>query len=318
MNAQKQATAFYPPAGGPDRTHYYGGDEMSKWTNEQMSIRAQGRIGRSAHVVLSQLTHTIITVVILVALLLGAARAGALNGVLTPLAAPADDTSFTTINYQGRLADGSGTPIDNTNPGLGMTFALYDVQSGGSPLWSETHANVPVAEGLFSVRLGSINALSTGHLSGDRWLGLQVGTDPEMSPREKLAAVPYAMMAGTVSDGAIGTDQIADGAVTSSKLDTHLCCGHTNTDGSGWVSYQGPEKAIYIDVDTSACGFPTVPMYLTSLAGNNRHWEAIGPTSIYFPSTDGFRIYIKSSFEDLDPAKADSRDWHIQWCGVKK
>jgi hypothetical protein len=42
-----------------------------------------------------------------------------------------------------------------------MTFALYDVESGGSPLWSETHANVPVAEGLFSVRLGSINALST-------------------------------------------------------------------------------------------------------------------------------------------------------------
>jgi len=77
------------------------------------------------------------------------------------------------------------------------------VESDGSPLWNETHANVPVAEGLFSVRLGSINALNTDLLGGDRWLGVQIGADPEMRPREKLNAVPYAMMAGKAEQATI-------------------------------------------------------------------------------------------------------------------
>ncbi len=179
---------------------------------------------RAIRFALVQLAHTIITVIALAALVLGAARVGALNGLMAS-AAPAAGPSFTTINYQGRLADSGGNPINNTNPGIGMTFALYAQESGGSPVWTETHANVPVSNGLFSVRLGSVNALSTDVLTGDRWLGIQAGTDPEMSPREKLAAMPYAMQAGlalTVPDGAIGTMQIADGSIkiTDVSLDT--------------------------------------------------------------------------------------------------
>jgi hypothetical protein len=140
-----------------------------------------------------------------------------------PLASPtgAPGPSATTINYQGRLSDSGGDSIDNTNPGLGMTFSLYAEESGGSPVWTETHANVPVSDGLFSVRLGSVNALSTDLLGDDLWLGIQVGSDPEMTPREKLSAVPYAMVAGealTVPDGSIGSAQIVDGAVGSDQV----------------------------------------------------------------------------------------------------
>lgn len=115
-----------------------------------------------------------------------------------PWSAPAESTTSIplTINYQGRLADAGGIPIDNPNPGLGITFSLYDAESGGTPLWTETHANVPVSEGLFSIRLGSVNPLSIDLLNGDRWLGVQVGSDPEMTPRERLNAVPYAIQAG--------------------------------------------------------------------------------------------------------------------------
>lgn len=158
----------------------------------------------------AQLVHTTFTIIILAGLLFGATRVGALNGLLAPLA-QTTGSSFTTINYQGRLADSSGAPIDNTNPGVGMTFALYDVETSGSPLWSETHAAVRVNEGLFSVKLGSVNALSASLLSGDRWLGIRVGADAEMTPREKLAAVPYAMIAGEALT-------VADESVTSSKM----------------------------------------------------------------------------------------------------
>ncbi|MCP4540825.1 MAG: hypothetical protein GY832_27115, partial [Chloroflexi bacterium] len=72
-----------------------------------------------------------------------------------PLASPANapGPSATTINYQGRLADNGGTPLDGT---YGMSFALWDAATGGSIVWGpEAHPAVPVSEGLFSVGLGS-------------------------------------------------------------------------------------------------------------------------------------------------------------------
>jgi hypothetical protein len=225
------------------------------------------------------------------------------------------NTSFTTVNYQGRLADASGTPINDT---VSLTFALYEAETGSTAVWSESHGAVPVSDGLFSVRLGQIAPLSTDLLTENLWLEIQVDTDPPMTPREKLAAVPYAMQAKTaltVLDGSITTEKIADGAVTSAKLDTGLCCGHTNMDGLGWADY-GDGISIYID--TSACNFATIPMYFTSLAGNTHHWKTTGATSIYVPSANGFEVYLDSTIETLDPAKADSWDWYIQWCGVRR
>jgi hypothetical protein len=170
--------------------------------------------------VANQLMHTTITLLVLAGLLFGAVQTGALEGLLAP-AAPTAGNSLTTINYQGRLADAAGNPIDNASPGLGMTFSLYDVDTGGSPLWSETHANVPVSAGLFNVRLGSLNALSTELLAGDRWLGIQVGIDAEMAPRELLSASPYAMVAGmalTVPENSITANEIVGGSIDGTKL----------------------------------------------------------------------------------------------------
>ncbi|RLC77495.1 MAG: hypothetical protein DRJ03_26765 [Chloroflexi bacterium] len=164
-------------------------ERMGEWANESSMLHRVMRFLRT------QAVHTGITAIVLAALFLGAARAGALNGVLASTMA-ATSSNFTTINYQGRLMDSGGNPINNIDQGLDLTFSLYDAESGGSAVWTETHAGVPISDGLFNVRLGSISALSTDLLAGDRWLGVQVGTDPEMSPREKLAAVPYAMQAG--------------------------------------------------------------------------------------------------------------------------
>ena len=36
------------------------------------------------------------------------------------------------INYQGYLTDLNGNPINNTSPGLAMSFSIYDAESGGS------------------------------------------------------------------------------------------------------------------------------------------------------------------------------------------
>ena len=114
-------------------------------------------------------------------------------------------SSTTTISYQGRLADSSGNPI--TTSGVAMQFRLYDVDTGGAPLWEETQAAVPVEDGLFHVLLGSTNPIPVSLLASNStlWLGITVGSDSEMTPREQIASVPYAMVAERLSSGRIET-----------------------------------------------------------------------------------------------------------------
>lgn len=98
-----------------------------------------------------------------------------------------------TIDFQGRLHDSGGSPVNAT---LDIIFSLYDVLSGGTALWTETQT-VQVNDGLFQVTLGEVNPFSIDHFIGspDRWLGIQVGTEAEMSPRTKFSSVGYALQA---------------------------------------------------------------------------------------------------------------------------
>ncbi len=95
------------------------------------------------------------------------------------------------INFQGRLTTPSGTAVPNGN--YSVAFALYGAPTGGSAYWGETQT-VTTVDGLFSAPIGTVSWFPTW-LFGDSllWLGVKVGTDPEMSPRTKLTAVPFAM-----------------------------------------------------------------------------------------------------------------------------
>ncbi len=128
--------------------------------------------------------------------------------------------SISTIPYQGRLAATDGTPITNQQ---NMEFRLYDVPAGGAPLWEEywTGGNsVAVSDGLFSVMLGSLNTDLTNVVQtyNNLYLGVTVGTDPEMKPRVQLGSVPFSIWALNVADGSITEAKIANDAVTTSKI----------------------------------------------------------------------------------------------------
>lgn len=93
------------------------------------------------------------------------------------------------LTYQGVLLD----PNNNPRPSgtYGMTFRLY--REDGSVRWSETQ-NVVVANGYFSTRLGIVTPINPGmFVNNQLTLGVQVTGDSEMSPRQPLTMVPYAM-----------------------------------------------------------------------------------------------------------------------------
>ncbi len=100
-----------------------------------------------------------------------------------------------TMHYQGRLLDpGTGKPkADGVYP---MTFGLYTTSGGGAPIWSEIK-DVAVTNGIFSTMLGDTTLLNVGNFNGqDLWLGITLSGDPQMTPRQPLAYVPYSIYAG--------------------------------------------------------------------------------------------------------------------------
>lgn len=173
---------------------------------------------------------SLVPTILVVAALLFANRAGAL-AFLGP-AAPA--TSATTIPYQGRLANASGQPITDMKP---MTFRLWDVGSGGTPLWTEAWSgpnSVRVSDGLFNVMLGSVTPIPASVVASNAtlWLGITVGADSEMAPRVQLGTVPYAMQALSVPDDSISAAKLTDGSVTTGKLVDGSVSAAKLTDGS--------------------------------------------------------------------------------------
>lgn len=120
----------------------------------------------------------------------------------------------TVISYQGFLTDAGGAPVDST---VSIVFSIYAASSGGSALWTETHGAVIVDDGLFNVLLGAEGSpLSPTDLNGDRYLGIKVGTDPEMTPRQRIASVAYALR----SDEANNANTL-DGMDSDEFADTH-------------------------------------------------------------------------------------------------
>ncbi len=104
------------------------------------------------------------------------------------------------MTQQGRLLDSTGAPIIGE---LSFVFSVYDAAAEGSVLWTET-TNVTLADGFFNVQLGAATALDPAIFDGSTlYLGVRVGADEEMSPRQALVSAPYAFTANT-ADNATG------------------------------------------------------------------------------------------------------------------
>jgi hypothetical protein len=95
-----------------------------------------------------------------------------------------------TINFQGRLTDASSKFVSDGN--YSLTFKIYTDSTDGNSKWTETQT-VAVSKGLFNATLGVLTPIPDSIFNYvNTWLGIQVGADPEMTPRQKLTSVAFA------------------------------------------------------------------------------------------------------------------------------
>jgi hypothetical protein len=73
-----------------------------------------------------------------------------------------------------------------------LTFKLYTVETGGTPVWTEKQDSVAVIGGVYSVVLGTVNPL-TAAFDQSYFLGISVGPGAELTPRARLTSAPYAL-----------------------------------------------------------------------------------------------------------------------------
>ncbi|HEY6729020.1 MAG TPA: hypothetical protein VI197_33650 [Polyangiaceae bacterium] len=108
------------------------------------------------------------------------------------------------LTQQGRLLDSSGAAVPDGE--ISFTFSIYDTADGGTALWSETQ-DISTEDGYFSAQLGESEAFPANLFDGGTtlYLGVQVGSDDEMTPRQLLTSVPFAMKAG-LSDNATNAE----------------------------------------------------------------------------------------------------------------
>lgn len=99
------------------------------------------------------------------------------------------------ITHQGYLTDSTGIPIYGD---ITMVFSFYDAATEGTLLWLEEQ-NVLVINGIYNVLIGwdpVDNPFPDNLFDGQRWLGVTVGGDTGMLPRQMLGSNPFAIRAG--------------------------------------------------------------------------------------------------------------------------
>jgi hypothetical protein len=119
------------------------------------------------------------------------------------------------INFQGKVVNKTvGTNV--TDGSYNFTFGIYSVDTGGAAIWTETKS-VTVTNGIFQTLLGDTTPLpgSIDFNTDNLYLGINFNSDGEMTPRIRLAAVPYAFnaekVAGLTVTNTTGTLTIPNG-----------------------------------------------------------------------------------------------------------
>ena len=218
---------------------------------------------------------------VLIFLLLVVGLAGALvqvPGAQSALSASAADAVSAGINYQGRLTDPGGAPLDGTYQ---MRFIVYDAKQGGTAVWNSGNQDVQVQDGLFNVKLNADQADFDGQAL---WLSIIVEGET-LSPRQEILPAPYALGlrpgADIVGESISPSDAIVAGYAPSTGTafyadahggaglfgDSESSYGVWGSSDDSWGGYFTSEDGYGIRVDTSGVDHYDHGAFITSVGG---------------------------------------------------
>jgi len=194
------------------------------------------------------------------------------------------------IQYQGRLTDVTGNPLDTM---VDMTFAVYNDSLGSVKLWEEIHPDVIVAGGLLDVMLGETTTIGNTVFDGSkRWLGISIDGGDILQPMTPIVSTGYSLRS-EYSD-------TAGYAVNARKADTATVA--LNVTGSGWID-AGTE--VYLSTPTDSVGIgvtnPGAPLEVEGPAGHghaiiaNSHGSGTAAGILGTNDSDGFGLMGVSS-----------------------
>ena len=195
-------------------------------------------------------------------LVIGIILAVAAGSALTGFAAGA---AFT---YQGVIKNVGGTPLTGNQT---VEFRLYTQASGGSPVWARKRNVLLNANGLFNTSISDdgdpitgtpetpLAAVLANNANTTLYIGLTVDeTSGEISPRQALLAVPYAIHAAdvTAASGDFAVEGLATfrGGMTVMGTVTMPAMTVASASVNGDVSSAGTVRA------NTFAGYGTIPV----------------------------------------------------------
>jgi hypothetical protein len=160
------------------------------------------------------------------------------------------------ITYQGKLTNAAGSPLTGTYT---ATFRLYDVSTGGTAL-ATLIQDVTAANGVFTTQLTFNPAYFDGRAL---WLGVKVGSDAEMTPRQEIRPVPYALglrPGGSIDGAGLVNTRMLTAFVSGD--DSHgfdaYTSGHRNTGFTAAISGDDSRGVYVTNTGNNGDGIRTV------------------------------------------------------------
>jgi len=166
------------------------------------------------------------------------------------------------VNFAGKATDAQGKILTGI---VGATFAIYQDQSEGAPLWIETQNVQADAKGNYTAQLGAttpdglpLDLFTSGEA---RWLGVAINGGPEQ-PRVLLLSVPYALKAADA-------ETLGGKPLSAFQLAPQGSNGSTPANGSSQTAPATEQANEIVCSSGTACKTGFVPLFSSN--GGSAH-----------------------------------------------